>query len=123
LSVPPGSPTIWWARVAHCPQEEQSVAWLIFDRENERPIDPQDDQPASASAVGQGDAIDLFRQLGDEQKAGRCMLNLASLADGSGDLDGAGHLYQECLTTADAIADRWGVAAAINNLGNVALAR
>jgi tetratricopeptide (TPR) repeat protein len=69
------------------------------------------------------EALALYTELGDEQGAGRCVLNLANVADRQGDFTGARELYERSLSMSRAIGDRWGEAASLNNLGNILLAQ
>ena len=69
------------------------------------------------------EALTLYSDFGDDQGAGRCLINLANIADRRGDFLEARSLYERSLSMSRRIGDRWGEAAALNNLGNVLLAQ
>ncbi len=69
------------------------------------------------------EALELFRGLGDEEEAARCVAELGSVAIAEGDLDEAERLYREASAAFAAQGRRLREAAALGNLAAIAAER
>ncbi len=65
-------------------------------------------------------ALDLRRQLGDQQGVASSIANLGVVAMNQGDYAAARALYQEGLAIDRQLGDNWGIARSLNNLGIIA---
>ena len=69
------------------------------------------------------EALALFRQCGDGQRASYCLHNMGNIARDAGDHDRAETLLRESLALADEVGDLWHRAYCLRSLGDVAEAR